>query len=368
MAKQKRCWRNLAERFWSKVKQYRRVATRYEKKAINFLAFIQVAAIMVMLHCIFTNLCPNGLTLSANEGISESLGVSLSPRWRSGLVSLLAAFALSSPCLGQDKKPEKYLHIDLGGGVKMKLVRIEPGKFMMGSPEEEQALVRKEFHRQFGSDPGDWVAHEKQRAVEITKPFYMGVYAVTQHEYVTVMDKKPSTFSRDIAGVDTSRFPVECVSWDDAMEFCKQLSKLRGKTFDLPTEAEWEYACRAGSKDAFHHGGTLSTQANYNGDYPFGTEKKGANLKRPVRVGLYEPNEFNLYDMHGNVAQWCKDWHKDDYYRDSPLQDPQGPATGAGKVLRGGSWNSNALGCRGHVAIPSHAASDIGFRVVLRLP
>src|ERR1051325_3167538 len=237
------------------------------------------------------------------------------------ILPLAVVFLTASPCVGQDKKPEKYVHVDLGGGVKMKLVRIEPGKFMMGSPKSEQDLIRKEFRRQFGADPGDWVADELQHAVEITKPFYLGVYTVTQAEYVSVMDKNPSTFSRDrskeVAGLDTSRFPVECVSWDDAMAFCKQLSKMRGKTFDLPTEAEWEYACRAGSKDAFPHGPSLSTQANFNGNHPFGTAVKGPYLKRPAPVGSYEPNEFDLYDMDGNVAQWCKNWHKSDYYRES---------------------------------------------------
>jgi formylglycine-generating enzyme required for sulfatase activity len=282
------------------------------------------------------------------------------------LFPLALVLLTASPSPGQDKKPaeKQYMEADLGGGIKMKLVRIESGKFMMGSPKSEK-----------GRDEGEGPQHE----VEITKPFYMGVYTVTQAEYEKLMGKNPSYFCRDgagnekVAGMDTSRFPVEAVSWEDAMEFCRKLSKKEGKTFDLPTEAEWEYACRAGTTEAFHYGKSLSSkQANFNGNGPYGGADKGPHLKRTTGVGSYEANAFGLYDMHGNVQQWCKDFYKQDYYGESPPRDPQGPAKGAlGPVMRGGPWGVIASGCRsarrnGHP--PNFRGAYDGFRVVMRLP
>jgi formylglycine-generating enzyme required for sulfatase activity/HEAT repeat protein len=263
------------------------------------------------------------------------------------------------------KAPEpKKLKVDLGGGVEMKLVYIEPGKFMMGSPKSEQ----------------DHSIQEKQHEVEITRPFYMGVFTVTQQEYELVMGKNPShacatgahidTRNR-VAGLDTTRFPVENVSWNDAMEFCKKLSQRTGKEFDLPTEAEWEYTCRGGTKGPFHFGDSLSSkQANFNGDQPYGAAAKAIDLKRTAKVGSYEANSFGLFDMHGNVRQWCKDYYKEDYYKDSPVKDPQGPAEGKDRVLRGGSFDWGATYCRSarrDFNPPGAWDGRNGFRVVVRL-
>ena len=269
------------------------------------------------------------------------------------------------PAPGQEKKPareKQSMEVDLGGGIKMKLVRIEPGKFMMGSPKTEQG-------RSF---------YEGQHEVEITKPFYMGVYTVTQAEYEKLMGKNPSPFSPNgedkdkVAGMDTARFPVERVSWQDAMEFCRNLSKKEGKTFDLPTEAEWEYACRAGSKSVFHYGTTLSSkQANFNGQLRYPGSAEGPHLKRTTAVGSYEANAFGLYDMHGNVWQWCKDCYKQDYYGESPGRDPQGAVSGENRVLRGGYWNSSASQCRSaNRGAGQHESrfGNFGFRVVMRIP
>jgi formylglycine-generating enzyme required for sulfatase activity len=249
--------------------------------------------------------------------------------------------------------------------IGMKLVLIPAGKFTMGSPEDEKNR----------SDD------EQQHEVEISKPFYMGVYEVTQGEYEKVMGTNPSWFSatgggkEKVEGKDTSRFPVEKVSWNDAVEFCKKLSEMpeekrNGPMYRLPTEAEWEYACRGGaSVKPFHFGDSLSsTQANFDGNYPYGGADKGPYLERTTRVGSYDANAFGLYDMHGNVWEWCADWYDKDYYKTSPRKDPPGPATGTYRVLRGGSWGSFGRGCRAAYRSfggPGYRVSYLGFRVVL---
>jgi RNA polymerase sigma factor (sigma-70 family) len=257
------------------------------------------------------------------------------------------------------KEEPKKLEVDLGGGVKMRFVRIEPGKFTMGSPKSEQDYIRNEF----GDVAGDYAAQEKQHKVEITRPFYMGVYTVTQEQYEQVIGKNPSFFKGP-------QLPVETVSWTDAMEFCANLSKKLGKTVDLPTEAEWEYACRAGTKRPFHFGNSLSSkQANFHGDFPYGGAPKGVYLEKTTNVGSYEANAFGLYDMHGNVWQWIKDWYKRDYYSESPLRDPQGPDAGTGRLLRGSCYGDGAWKCRSasrHYSVPEDRTSLFGFRVVLR--
>jgi formylglycine-generating enzyme required for sulfatase activity len=225
----------------------------------------------------------------------------------------------------------------------------------MGSPPDEK-----------GRQPVEGPQHE----VEISKPFYLGVYEVTQAEYEQVMGTNPSCFSptgnrkEQVAGQDTSRFPVELVSWIDAVKFCKKLSELpeekrAGRVYRLPTEAEWEYACRGGaSLKPCHFGDSLSsTQANF-----------GGNLGRTTRVGSYPANAFGLCDMHGNVWEWCADWYDGDYYKVSPRKDPKGPATGRNRVLRGGAWfldgGSCRAACRGDL-VPCFHVIYIGFRVVL---
>ena len=138
-----------------------------------------------------------------------------------------------------------------------------------------------------------------------------------------------------------------CVSWNDAQAFCDWLSKKEGKKYRLPTEAEWEYACRTGTTTPFYFGNSLnSDNANYNGDYPYGTTTKGPWLKCTTPVGTYKPNAFGLYDMHGNVWQWCQDWHELYYYTNSPPSDPPGPNAGTFRVLRGGGWDRGGVDCR----------------------
>jgi formylglycine-generating enzyme required for sulfatase activity len=268
------------------------------------------------------------------------------------------------------KRPPKKVSVDLGGGVVLKLVGITPGKFKMGTPDKEREAVFKIN----GYSP--YLLEEKPHEVEITKPFYMGVYEVTQAEYEKVMNSNPSQFSAKgrqsakVAGMDTLRFPVDSVSWENAKKFCEALSKRFKKKFDLPTEAEWEYACRAGTTTTFCYGDGLSSkQANVNGEFPFRAEK-GPNLGRTTGVGQYQPNAFGLYDMHGNVEEWCKDWIDRDYYKKSPPRDPQGPKEGDMRVLRGSSWESGAVHTRSAARrwdYPDRVSAHRGFRVVVRM-
>jgi formylglycine-generating enzyme required for sulfatase activity len=189
----------------------------------------------------------------------------------------------------------KTLELDLGDDVKMRLARIEPGKFRMGSPPSEAGR---------GDD-------ELQHEAEITRPYSLGVFLVTQAQYRQVMGTRPSHFSskgdgKDRAsGLNSDEFPVENVSWEDAMDFCRIVSLLpavrdKGWIVDLPTEAEWEYACRAGTETAYSYG----SDPLQLGEYAW---YEGNSEGRPHRVGQKKPNLWGFFDMHGNVFQWCKD-------------------------------------------------------------
>ena len=239
----------------------------------------------------------------------------------------------------------KTVTIDLGGGVTMELVLIESGEFLMGSPSSEAKR---------GGDEGP------QHRVRISESFYLGKYEVTQSQWRAVMGSDPSYFEGD-------NLPVEVVSWNDCQEFCRKLSERTGRTIRLPTEAEWEYSCRAGTTTPFHFGSTISTdQVNYDGNYPYGAGRKGVYREKTTPVGSFPANAWGLYDMHGNVWEWCGDWYGEDYYASSPGTDPAGPGSGEDRVLRGGSWYDGARGCR--CALRSGLWPDgldfIGFRVV----
>ena len=179
--------------------------------------------------------------------------------------------------------------------------------------------------------------------------------------------------ARKVEGLATDRFPVEQVSWDEASEYCKKLSGLpeeiaAGRTYRLPTEAEWQYACRAGSTTPFHFGNALgSKDANINGNFPYGGAERGPFLARTTQVGSYPPNAFGLYDMHGNVAEMVADWYGRSYYSVSPKLDPKGPEQGADRVVLGGSWGTDAVRCRAGFRrsnATSGKAYFFGFRVV----
>jgi formylglycine-generating enzyme required for sulfatase activity len=240
-------------------------------------------------------------------------------------------------------------------GIKFKF--IPAGDFLMGAPEAEA-----------GHSPQE----RPQHPVTLTKPYYMSIYPVTQQQYVAVMGSNPAKF-RSPDGEPLDR-PVESVSWEQAVEFCRRLSEdfaeaEAGRVYRLPTEAEWERACRARTTTPFATGPSLSAHdANFNGSYPYGEAPPGPYLQETTPVGRYAANAFGLYAMHGNVWEWCLDCYHNHYYVSSPRKDPLGPAQGKTRVVRGGSWHSTALQCRS--AARNSATQDsrdpqIGFRIVL---
>ena len=240
------------------------------------------------------------------------------------------------------------LTLDLGNGVTMKLVLIPAGKFVMGSPKTET---------------GHEDAEGPQREVTISKPFYMGVYEVTQSQWEVVMDAKPYDDKRlTKIGPD---YPASWVHWNEAMEFCSKLSKKTGKKVTLPTEAQWEYACRGGSKTAYSFGDDSSKL----GDYAWcwnNAMVQGERYAHPV--GQKKANAFGLYDMHGNVFEWCRDWYDEKFYAKAKNVDPENTTKASYRVLRGGSWSFTPLGCRAAIRLRSIADGPGfcgGFRVVV---
>ncbi len=223
---------------------------------------------------------------------------------------------------------------------------IPPGVFMMDSPLSEK------------NRDGD----EKLHKVTLTKGFYMQTTEVTQGEWKAVMGNNPSYFKN--YGDD---YPVEQVSWNDIQEFIHKLNqKAGGNTYRLPTEAEWEYACRAGTTTPFNTGNCLSSsQANYDGRYPYPGCSKGQYKKGTISVESFKPNTWGLYNMHGNVWEWCQDWYGN--YPSGPVTNPTGANLGTYRVLRGGGWSNNARHTRSanrYYDSPDNGLSDTGFRLV----
>lgn len=225
----------------------------------------------------------------------------------------------------------------LGGGVKLELVLIPAGKFMMGSPPGEKQRF------------SEWPQHE----VRITRPFYMGKYPVTNEQTKAVMDKIDG--HPFFAGMNN---PVYAFSWNDAQDFCKKLSVMTGKTVRLPTEAEWEYACRAGTTTRYFSGDsdTSLTDVAWFRD----------NSNRTHPVGQKKPNAWGLYDMCGNVAQWCQDyWAR---YEPGAAVDPHGPEVGETRVLRGCCFFQAADDCRSAARgnnLQGCNMGGTGFRIVM---
>jgi len=214
----------------------------------------------------------------------------------------------------------KQAVIDLGKGIKLEMVLIPAGKFKMGSPLSEKG--RFDPATKIGSSVGDETQHE----VTLTKPFYLGKFEVTQEQWEAVMGNNPSSKTKG------AKLPVTDVSWDDCKELIKKLNASTKGNYRLPTEAEWEYSCRAGTSTVYSFGDSLTnSDANIN----------GGGLKA---VGSYRPNAFGLYDMHGNVGEWCEDWYGD--YQAGAITDPKGPAIEKCHILRGGHYNCKELGVR----------------------
>jgi uncharacterized protein (TIGR02996 family) len=236
--------------------------------------------------------------------------------------------------------------------VGMQFALVPPGTFLMGSPPREP----------------DRQEDETRHRVTLTRGFYLGVYPVTQAQWAAVLGANPSCFPGDGR-------PVEGVSWEDCREFCRALSLKEGlqagpsSPYRLPTEAEWEYACRAGTMTPFFFGESLGAhQANYHVNYPSRNAPGGKYRQETTPVGSFPVNAWGLHDMHGNVFEWCADWYAD--YPERDARDSFVKEGGRVRVVRGGSWHSLVRRCRSAArgwGAPGYRGSDVGCRVCFRL-
>jgi formylglycine-generating enzyme required for sulfatase activity len=273
------------------------------------------------------------------------------------IVAAMLSYLLRPSTTKSGSTGEK-LQEEFVNSVGMRLKLIQPGIFVMGSPKGE---------------PGAYEDEHPQHAVQITRPFYLGVYPVTQVEYVQATGlANPSWFSKQgggkwtAQGLDASNFPVEQVSWDDAVAFCEALNRRDAKRpagwkYTLPTEAEWEYACRAGTQTSYFFG-KLENASSY-------AWYSGNSGSRTHEVGTRTANPWGLFDMNGNVYQWCADWYEREYYADSPKKDPQCEKVAPSRAFRGGSWNDSAGSCRATYRngdAPGARINDCGLRVCCR--
>jgi formylglycine-generating enzyme required for sulfatase activity len=259
-------------------------------------------------------------------------------------------------------KPKKIVQIykeELGNGISLTMVKIPAGKFLMGSPNDKEV------------EEGRWESESPQREVKVSE-FYIGQTLVTQAQWEKIMGNNRSVFPGG------GKLPVENVSWIDTQEFCEKLSDKMKRAYRLPSEAEWEYACRAGTITPFHFGKTISSDvANYRAEnFPYegnkysgkyGEGKLGIFRKSTTPVGGFPPNGFGLYDMHGNLWEWCLDhWHQN--YEGIPLDgSPWISDNVTHRVLRGGSWDSAPRSCRSASRFsrnPDYHDKNSGFRVV----
>ncbi len=250
---------------------------------------------------------------------------------------ILLVCGLATPASAQQPK-------EITNSIGMKLVLIHAGSFTMGSPEGEEGRTD----------------YELQHEVTISKSYYLGAYEVTQDQYEKVMGENPSHYNGP-------KNPVEKVSWEDSVSFCKKLSempeeKAAGREYRLPTEAEWEYACRATSPTSYCYG----DKADALGEYAWFKEN---SERRTHPVGEKKPNRRGLYDMHGNVIEWCQDLNAPNQSGAATI--PQGAFQGLSRVTRGGSWYDDAVYCRSanrRANDPSSRTSNTGFRLALSAP
>ena len=250
----------------------------------------------------------------------------------------------------ENSRTKSFAHFfpeDLGNSIVLEMVYIPGGTFMMGCPNDEEGVNYQQSHQH-----------------QVTVPaFYAGKYPITQAQWQAVMGNNPSDFKGE-------KRPVENVSWDDAVEFCGKISLQTGKKYRLLSEAEWEYACRAGTTTPFHFGETITPElVNYNGYGPYAKAPTGLSREQTTDVGSFPPNAFGLCDMHGNVFEWCSDtWHQD--CNGGPTDGSSWETDGIrdGRVGRGSSWFDTAIFCRsayramGFVGLRS---PFVGFRVAL---
>jgi formylglycine-generating enzyme required for sulfatase activity len=243
--------------------------------------------------------------------------------------------------------------VDLNATVAMDMLWVPSGTFTMGSPTTEA---------------GRQSDREDEHNVSLTQGFYLGKYEVTQAQYEAVIGTNPSEFN----ATGNGNRPVEKVNWTEAVAFCTQLTTQEqaagrlpaGWAYVLPTESQWEYACRAGTTTAYSWGATIaSSNANYNWD---GGVNDGNDFKQTRDVGQYAANPWGFFDMHGNVWEWTADWYQAAYPIGNPVIDPTGPASGSYRVIRGGSWNNTGPYLRSaarYSNTPSYRSYGFGFRV-----
>ncbi|MCZ8037564.1 MAG: SUMF1/EgtB/PvdO family nonheme iron enzyme [Microcystis sp. LE17-20A] len=274
--------------------------------------------------------------------------------------------------INKESKQSQYFREDLGKGITLEMVAIPGGTFLMGTEDEEIERLVKKFN---------WEGFRRERPQhEVTvPPFFMGKYPITQAQWKAIasrtdlkvkqdLDFKPAYFKDR---PDSDRRPVEQVNWYDAIEFCARLSKLTVREYRLPSEAEWEYACRAGTTTPFYFGETITGElANYNASNTYADEPNGEYRNETTPVGQFPPNAFGLYDMHGNVREWCADtWH--DNYDGAPTDGSVWRENGNDNrsPLRGGSWGYNPTYCRSAIRYDYYfrrvnRINNYGFRVV----
>ena len=258
---------------------------------------------------------------------------------------LCLSFALWTGCDKPNEQETEDVNVSVGSdyeetafGMSLRMVAVQGGTFMMGATEEQ----------------GDDVEDDEKPVHSVTLDvFFIGAYEVTQAQWAAVMGTEPSYFKGD-------DLPVENVSWNDAVSFCEKLSQMTGKTYRLPTEAEWEYAARGGQQVD----GTKYAGSDNIGDVAWYTSNSSSKT-HPVGTKL--PNALGLYDMSGNVYEWCSGWYGSNYYSSSPSVNPQGPSSGSNRVFRGGGWNRDAQYCRvsnRSNLTPVYRGVNLGFRVV----
>jgi formylglycine-generating enzyme required for sulfatase activity len=247
------------------------------------------------------------------------------------IVAVLGAF----PAQASQTAEKTYTN-----SIGMEFMLIPAGEFMMGSSATDKRVLDNE---------------RPQHRVTISKPFYLGKFEVTQGQWEAVMGNNPSYFKG-------RKNPVEQVSWDDVQVFIQRLNQKEGtKKYRLPTEAEWEYAARAGTTSTYSFGNDARSLGQY-------AWYEGNSGKKTHPVGQKEPNAWGLYDMHGNVREWVQDWYGERYYSSSPPTDPKGPSSGSLRVFRGGGWLSFAGGCRSACRFdfrPGYRGDGGGFRLAL---
>jgi formylglycine-generating enzyme required for sulfatase activity len=257
---------------------------------------------------------------------------------------------------------QKHITLELGKGVKIKLAFVPAGEFMMGGKFAPADAAKK-----YGGKDIHYVSERPRRKVTISKPFYIGVYEVTQAQFAAVMDSEP--WKDKVMTKSGPDYPASWVNWIEADAFCKKLSKKTGKTVVLPTEAQWEYASRAGRDTVFCFGDDPAKIGDY-GWWRGNMINVDKGKSYAPKVGSKKPNAWGLYDMHGNVWEWCRDWYSKDFYASGKNVDPVCVTEGKNRAVRGGSWYNDPChlrsAARNSWCAPNYRHYNYGFRVIVQ--